>query len=285
MKKEYNLIYKILAIDELSFQEFMAVEESLYEKIKATSAVEMQAFERAESEREQSHLLQMQGDVAVISIKGMLTNSYSPWNRYFGRVAYDEIREAFIQANDLGAKAVLTLYDSPGGNVEGMADTAATIDSLDMFVVAHTDSKMCSAAYFLASQSDNLYCGDMADVGSIGVIAKSYDISARLKELKITPIRWRSGKFKGSGDGDFKLSAEEHALIQDRVDKTAAKFFDIVSASRGMPVSTLEALDITTGRTFMGEEALQVNLVDGIKTFDESMQEVHNYVKKIDKFN
>jgi len=282
-----NQSYSILAIEAASFYNFVHAEDLMLQKIMSMDPKIMAGYDDDDDDEEEkiSRLLQMHEGVAVISIDGMLTNSNSWINRWFGMVSYDEIRIACLQAIDQGAKAALFRISSPGGNVEGLADTANLISNMPMETIAFTSSRMMSAAYFLGSQCDNLYCDSFADVGSIGVIIKLYDRSGMLADMKVKPMRFRSGPLKATGDGDFKLSAEEMKYIQEKVTITANKFFDIVSEARGMPREVLDKLEITSGRTYIGEEALGVNLVDSIKTFDESMLKAYDIVKKVDNSN
>jgi protease-4 len=268
--------YKILAIDGAHFADYVAAEDALQKKLASLGG-------DAEPEEEQSRLLQWADDVAVIAIKGRLTNSDSWYNRYFGMLAYSEIRDAILQAVDADASAILFDHDSPGGSVDGMADTAELIASLDIPTVSFTSSSMMSADYFLASQSDYIYADSFADVGSVGVIVKLYDRTKMLADMGIKPVRFRSGELKAAGDGDFKLSKKEEDYIKDKVMNLAGKFYSIVSAARGMPRETLDALGITSGRTYIGEEALEVNLIDGLKTFDQSMLKAFDVAKKVDK--
>jgi ClpP class serine protease len=268
--------YKLLAIAPTSFYDYIRAEELIQQKVMSMSSMD------DEGEEENSRLLQIHEGVAVISIKGMLTNDDSFWNRYFGMVSYNEIRQAVIQAVEQGANAAAFIYSTPGGSVDGLADTANLISMLDIPTISFTSSRMLSAGYFLGSQSDYVYADSFSDVGSVGVIIKTYDRSEYLKDMKIKPLRWRSGDLKASGDPDFKLTAKEDAYIMDKVTVTADRFFDIVSAARGMPREILDKLDITSGRTFMGSEALGVNLIDAVKTFDESMLKAYSLIKTVD---
>ena len=53
-------------------------------------------FETGDGKDDSSHLIDVQEGVAIVSIKGSLTNKDSPWNRFFGVTSYNEIRAALI---------------------------------------------------------------------------------------------------------------------------------------------------------------------------------------------
>lgn len=277
--------YKILAIDGAHFADYVMTEQAMQAHIASlTPEALAQASENDESERD-SYILQMVDDIAVIGVKGRLTNSDSWINRYYGMLSYNEIRKASIQALDNGAQVVVYDYDTPGGSVDGMSDTGNLIASLGVPTISFTSSSMMSAGYFLGIQSDYVYADGFADVGSVGVIIKLYDRSQMLADMGVKPIRFRSGDLKASGDGDFKLSKKEETYIQGKVALTAEKFYNIVSDARGMSVESMGKLGILDGRTYIGEEALAVNLVDKIQTFDSSMLKAYDLVKKVDKSN
>jgi len=273
---------EILAIAESHFAKFVETDIAIQEKL---ASLTVEAATASERDEEPSRLLQMVEDVALVEIKGSLTNRDSYWNRYFGRVSYNEIREAVVQGMDNGAGSFLFDIDSPGGNVAGMADTANFIANIPVKTVSFTSGYMASAAYFLGSQADHLYADDFSEVGSVGVLVKMYDRSKMLSDIGIKPVRFRSGALKAVGDSDFKMSKEEREYVQAKVQDLANKFYSIVSNARGIPMEALERFGITSGRTFVGSEAVGVGLTDGVKTFDESMLKAFDLVKKVDKPN
>jgi ClpP class serine protease len=275
--------YDILALAPGSEAKFLDAELAIEAKIMTLTTAEARGS-TVDEDDEQSRLLQMAGNVGIISVSGGLTNKYSFWNRLFGMTAYDEIREASIQALDMGAETALYNWDTPGGRVSGMADCANFIDTMPIPTVSFSAGGMASAGYFLGCQSDHIFCDSFAEVGSIGVIVKMYDKSKMLADRGVKPIKFASGTFKGVGDGDFKPTAQEKAHIQAKVDKFAGMFFDIVADARGLTLPVMAKLGITSGQTFIGAEAVTAQLVDAQKTFDESMMKAYDLAEKaIDK--
>lgn len=269
---KYNL--KILAIAESNFDDFYTMEEALQARLATLSAQD------TPGEEEQSRLLSVYDNVAVVDIKGSLTNRESYWNRFFGAVAYSEIKHAIIQAVESDAQALVLDIDSPGGSVNGMSEIGEFISNLQIPTFSYSSGSMCSAAYFIGAQSDKVYAGDFSTIGSVGVVAEVYDRTKMLADIGVKFIRFRSGPLKAVGSPNHKLTKEETAYLQAQVDLYGNKFYNIVSAARGMPVSVMETYGITTGKTFIGDEALRVNLIDGIKTFDEVMLEAFSLAEK-----
>jgi signal peptide peptidase SppA len=272
--------YEILAVAWGKEDNYLHANEGL--ELKLAEAAVVDAYEREEISR----LLTLQDNIAVIEVKGGLTNRNSWYNKYFGLVSYDEIREAIYQAIGSGAGAILFDVNSPGGSVSGLNDIASVVSDVSVPTVTFTSGMMASAGYFFGSQADKVYADSFAEAGSIGVVVKMWDATEYNKKLGVKAIRFRSGDLKAVGSPDFKLTKREEQHIKDQVMTYAGKFYQIVSDARGMPLELMEKLEILTGKTFIGEELKRVNLVDDIRTFDQVLKEVYDLAEKeLDKRN
>lgn len=222
-------------------------------------------------------LFSKQGDVAVISIKGPLNNSDSWINEFIGAVGYPEIREAMIHAaTDPEVYGIVLDINSGGGSVSGMFDTADLIASINAKVKpvhAFADGAMASAAYALGVSALGMTIGRTAEVGSIGVLAVHTDLSKVYADMGINHTLIRSGKFKALGHSVEPLSALAKETIQEQVDKLAGMFNDHVAAGRGTTVALVD-LKMGQGRVFIGQDAVDVGLVDGLSGFDDFMSKV-----------
>jgi len=121
------------------------------------------------------HLLDIQGDVGIISIKGSLTNDDSFMSMLRGATSYNDIRHAVVAAaTNPDVKAILLDIDSGGGAVNGVMDTSKLIrmvhDNLKP-VTAYGSGSLYSGAYWLGMAAGSVYAGETTGVGSIGVIA------------------------------------------------------------------------------------------------------------------
>jgi ClpP class serine protease len=101
-----------------------------------------------------------------------------------------------------------------------------------------------------------------------------------LKEAGIKVHRFRSGPLKATGDPDFALTREEKAYLTEKTTYMANTFYNIVSDARGLPLAAMEKLGITSGRTFIGEQAKAAMLIDEVKTFDQSILKAYDLAKK-----
>lgn len=213
----------------------------------------------------------IQGEVGVITIRGSLTNSDSPYNRYYGMTGYPDIRKALVYAAERSdVKAILLDISSGGGAVNGVSDTGDLISMVDEQVkpvYAVTDGTMASAAYWLGSSARKVYASKTSVVGSIGVIMTHMEYSKALKEAGVGVNVIRAGEFKAL------LNSYEPATkaALEQAGKQLAVAYDIfvghVADARGVTVSYADQ-HMAQGREFMGQEALDANLVDGIASFD-----------------
>lgn len=224
-----------------------------------------------DDEEERPRLLNVQGSVAVISIRGSLTNRDAGWGSY--ETTYPEIRKALIVAAvDPAVKTVLLDINSGGGAVTGVSDTAQLIRQVDGMkpVYSYTDGLMCSAAYWLGSSARTVYASEMAETGSIGVITTHMAYQRMYQEMGIDPTVIRAGEFKALGHGLEPLSEKALSVIQAQLDQMYGMFAGYVADRRGLSV---EAFNATAGegRVFLGVKGVEAGLVDGITNFDRLM--------------
>lgn len=222
-----------------------------------------------EDECESPRLLGVSDGLAIITIKGPLVNSDSPYLKYFGVTGYPEIRDAVLAAvSDPEVKQILLDVDSGGGAVSGCADTSALIRAAHKVKPITTYGEtMASAAYWLGCSAGRVYSGKAALVGSIGVKAtfKEYSKANEMEGVTVTVIR--AGKYKALADSNEPLTKAGEAQIQAMADASYEVFVDHVAEMRGR---TYEYTDKTMadGQEFIGQAAVDVGLTDGTTTFD-----------------
>ena len=238
-----------------------------------------------EDDEEGPRLLEVSDGVATIAIKGPLVNSDSPYLEYFGVTGYPEIREAIIAAaEDPEVTHIVLDVDSGGGAVSGVDDTAKLIRMVNDRVKPVTTyaDNMASAAYWLGAAAGEVYAGKASMVGSIGVIATFKEISERNKMEGITATVVRAGKHKALANPNEKLTPAAEAQIQKMVNAAYGIFVDHVATMRGKSFEHTDKV-LADGKEFIGQEAVDVGLLDGLTTFDELMSLIKQ--KSIDSSN
>lgn len=208
----------------------------------------------------------LSGDTAVISISGPLVSGSAGFWKMFGILGYDDIADEMVNAlANPDVKSIVLSVDSGGGAVSGVQDLADMIAEIDKIkpVVTHTSGMMASAAYWLGSSARKLYVTPTSESGSIGVISIHAERSKQLAEdgVKVTIIR--SGKYKALANPYEPLSDVAKEQIQAKSDKLYDMFLGYVAGRRNMSVATADR-SIGQGRTFLGEDAVNLGLADSL---------------------
>lgn len=238
------------------------------------NAIEPQAFMEADA-AEAPSLLTKEGNVGVIRIEGQLFAAVPDFIKaIFGVADYGDISKALVEAaKDPSIGSILLDVDSPGGAVSGIDTVASLVKRIDREikpVLAHTDGTMASAAYWLSAGARSISAGDLAHVGSIGVLQIHREMSKMEQQDGITTTVLRAGRFKALGNPYEPLSDAARAEMQDKLDYTYKKFMGHVADSRGLPYDTANS-KMGEGRVFIGEMAHAAGLVDSVATYEQAL--------------
>ena len=191
-------------------------------------------------------------------------------------------------ADDRVEKIVLDM-DSPGGTVAGSFELADSIYNArgQKPIIGYANGMMCSAMYLIGSAADEIYCGPTSIVGSIGVYATHVDRSEQLKDRGIKISYIQAGKYKTVGAPDKPLSKFDKDTIQARIDYGYSMFVDYVSRHLGVEAKKVDT-DMADGRIFMGQQAVDVGLVNSLRTFDDlfaTKPSKYSFLKGVNMFD
>jgi len=84
----------------------------------------------------------------------------------------------------------------------------------------------------------------------------------------VTVTEITAGKYKRIASEHAPLSEEGRQTIQDQVDAIYSVFVDAVAKNRGVSADSV-LKNMADGRMFIGKQAVQAGLVDGIATMDQ----------------
>jgi signal peptide peptidase SppA len=202
-------------------------------------------------------------DTQIIHMDGIIDKNLSAFEmECYGGYDLNDLNNALAEASQNPAiKNVLLAVDSPGGNVTGVPESAARVAALSQMknVFAYTEGLCCSAAYFIASQADQIFSTSSAVLGSIGVYLALLDESRALEMQGYSVDLMKAGKYKAAGSGFQPLTDEERAIFQGQVDKIYGMFTGAVRAKR--PNVNIETMQ---GQSFFGDDAVYAGLSDRI---------------------
>lgn len=214
-----------------------------------------------------------QGSVAIIPIMGTLVQRAGPVSESSGLAGTDRIGAQFREAvADPSISAILLRVDSPGGSVFGVTELAAEIAAArgGKPIVAVADTMAASAAYWLASQADELVVSPSSLVGAIGVYTMHTDLSAALEQMGIKTTYVSAGKYKAEAPPEQPLSAEAQAAIQGTVNHFYGLFVRDVARGRGVAPSAVRG-GMGEGRVLTTPEAVAQGMADRVDTFDATL--------------
>ncbi len=209
--------------------------------------------------------------LALIPVMGVLGKGLSQIEKSCGAMDTTDIEEMIGKAEaDPNVKGVLFVIDSPGGSVSGIPELGRVIASMKKNSVAWIDGMACSAAYWIASQCDAIYGSESSVAGSIGVYMPWMDQTRRYEAngVKVDIIKNSEGTYKAAGYPGTALTEEQRANLQASVDQVFAMFSSAVTSKR----KRVQA-DTMRGQTFMGSEAFNVGLIDGVVTKSQAASE------------
>lgn len=225
---------------------------------------------------------EVRNGVAVIPVMGTMSPRMNLMADVSGGVSSELlVRDVKAAAADPKIRGIVMQVDSPGGAVAGTQPAAAAVMAARQRkpVLALAEGTMASAAYWVGSAAEQIYLSSGTDqVGSIGVIMRQRDTSQAKAAAGIIDTEIVAGKFKNVGSDNGPLSDPDRAVLQDRVDQIYSVFVGDVARQRGTTVERVLS-DMADGRVFIGQQAIDAGLADGVSTLDDLVAEVADRAK------
>ena len=217
--------------------------------------------------------------VAVLPIEGVVAKKMNLFSRISGGASL-EIAKLNLDAAqaDPTVHSIIQYVSSPGGTVDGTQLYADAVFAARAGkpIVTLGSGVIASAAYWFGSAASRLYLEDGTTVaGSIGVATEHTDISAAQASSGRKTTDIFAGKYKRITSSNGPLSDEGRQTIQDQVDYTYTLFVDAVAKNRGVQVETVLA-SMADGRVFMGQQAVDAGLADGIISLDNLIVQLND---------
>lgn len=201
-------------------------------------------------------------NIAVVPIEGVL----APYGDYVeGDIITNPafVRDYLTRAEaDYSIEGVLFEINSPGGTPVAAEHIAEIIDTTKLPTVGLIGDLGASGAYLVAAATDHIIASRMSEVGSIGVTMSYLENSVQNENEGLTFVELTTGKFKEAGNPNKPLTNEERERFEHDLKVVHSAFVDLIANYREVDRATIS--DIADGSTFVGEEALDKKLVDGL---------------------
>jgi len=214
--------------------------------------------------------------VAVIRFVGPIMPRATVMNTS-GATSLEQQMQKFAHAqSNKDVNAVILDFDTPGGSAMGLEEAAQQIFDArkgGKTVIGLANSMCCSAGYYLMSQCDACYATPAAIVGSIGVrMVVETDDRQRKNEGIDVEYAYVSGPLKG---GVGPMTEDQKNELQ----AMGQKFFDnfksaVMRGRSGFSGPMVDIDKVSTGAVWIGQDAAQLGLVDGITTLEKLQAEL-----------
>ena len=179
-----------------------------------------------------------------------------------GSPGADEIVEQIERADeDPNAEALLVKLNTPGGQIVPSEDIRLAAERFDGPAVGYATDTCASGGYAIAVGCDELWAREGSIVGSIGVIGSRPNVHELADRLGVSYEQFTAGEYKDAGLPLKEVTPDERAYLQGIVDDYYDQFVDQVAEGRDI---NEEAIRETEARVFLGTEAYERRLVDGL---------------------
>lgn len=208
--------------------------------------------------------------VSIIPVLGPIVRRADFFSDISGATSVEALARDFNAAlNDPIVSSILFEFDSPGGEATGINEFAQMIADARgrKPIVAYVDGMAASAAYWLASATDEIVANDTALLGSIGVVAKIGNPDAK----KASDVKFISSQSpnKQANPNTEKGAAQYQALV----DHMAEVFISTVAINRGVTEERV-LTDFGAGGVIVGRRAVDAGLADRLGSFESTLNEL-----------
>jgi len=205
--------------------------------------------------------------VAILDVLGPIFPRANMMTEISGATSLQILaRDLTTAVEDPKISAILMTFDSPGGRVGDVAETAAMIRAATQRkpVVAYVSDQAASAAYWLASAASRIVTARTATLGSIGVVAGVRKASSDTVEI----VSSQSPHKRVDPTTD-----EGRAPIQTMVDRLAQEFVSDVAKYRGTSEHRV-LTEFGRGGSLVGADAVAAGMADAIGSFEAVLAEL-----------
>lgn len=183
----------------------------------------------------------------------------------------DEVTTVLATANPQTDEVVVKV-ESPGGQVHSYGLAASQLVRIKDAKIPLTicvDKVAASGGYLMACVADQILAAPFAILGSIGVVAQVPNFNKLLKRHDVDYEEFTSGEYKRTVSLLGEITPKGRTKFLEQIQDTHDLFKNFVKAARPQ----LDLAQVATGEYWFGIRALELKLIDGIKTSDSYLFE------------
>ncbi len=208
--------------------------------------------------------------VAVIRLSGVISTGRGGLN---DQTLAPLIERAFAKGKP---KAVALVINSPGGSPVQSSLISARIRRLseekEIPVYAFVEDVAASGGYWLACAADQIFVDATSIIGSIGVISASFGFDKVMANYGVERRIHTAGKSKSFMDPFSPQKAADVKRIKSLQEPIHQAFINHVQTRRGTRLD--ENAEMFGGEIWVGQQALDVGIADGIAHVSPKMKEL-----------
>lgn len=211
---------------------------------------EVLVTEKPEGERKRVYVMHFDGDIKASALSRLR----------------EEVT-AVLQVAEPGDEVMVCL-ESPGGMVANYglaASQLARVRSAGIQLTIAVDKVAASGGYMMACVADRILAAPFAMLGSIGVLAQLPNFNRLLKRHDVDFELFTAGEYKRTVTMFGENTPEGREKFQSDLEDIHALFQHFVAEYR----PKLDIARVATGEVWFGQRALDLGLVDELKTSDE----------------
>jgi len=163
---------------------------------------------------------------------------------------------------------IVVLIESAGGTVHGYGLAASQLKRIrdrNIQLTAAVDKVAASGGYMMACVANKIIAAPFAIIGSIGVLAQLPNFYRLLKKHNIDFEQITAGEYKRTLTLFGENTDKDREKLKEEIEETHKLFKEFISENR----EQIDIEKIATGEHWYGKQALELNLVDELKTSDD----------------
>ncbi|MRH77286.1 S49 family peptidase [Spiribacter sp. C176] len=164
-------------------------------------------------------------------------------------------------------RGVILEINSPGGSPVQSGQIFRGINALqeqypNKPIITVGQDIMASGAYYSAAATEEIFVDPASLVGSIGVISRGFGFTEALSRLGVERRVYSAGDEKAGLDPFMPEDPEAIEDLQTMLNEIQQQFVSAVRQGRGNRLNEQQD-DLFSGRTWTGEQAVDLGLADG----------------------
>ena len=206
------------------------------------------------------------GTIAVIYAEGSIL--YDANGVTEGTITPDNILQKIEKATQTkNLKGIVLRVNSGGGSALASEVIYQELSKLKIPVYVSMGDTASSGGYYISTAGKKVFANSATITGSIGVVSMLPKLYNAQDKYGVRSNSISKGRYSDINDSFAPLSEESRAKISQSMEETYKEFKSRVSKNRKIDENTLE--NYAQGKIWLGDEAKDIKLVDGIASLDE----------------